>query len=176
MLSGDTYGAMVAPHTSLSKGNIPRAAGMAEAGRHLGKPVCFSYSGGWIGGPSVIESEMNPNLQCFQSIDRCFATLAAWHKREDRLLAYEKHGPRKLSRLSPAGAAATAAQLIGASNNRTLTEREAKAVLAAYGVPVVQEQLVQLAADAARAAQQLGFPVVLKVESPDSAAQNRTRA
>ena len=81
----------------------------------------------------------------------------------------EKHGPRQLPRLSPAGRCRNGiAQLIaGATNNRTLTEREAKAVLAAYGVPVVQEQLVQSAADAARAAQQLGFPVVLKVESPD---------
>ena len=74
MLSGDTYGAMVVPHTSLSQGSLPRALGMAEVGKRLGKPVCCSYSGGWIGGPSTLEAEMNLHLQCFQSIDRCFAT------------------------------------------------------------------------------------------------------
>lgn len=167
MLTGDTYGAMVAPQTSLSQGNIPRTLGMAEVGGRLGKPVCFSYSGGWIGGPGMLESEVNPHLACFQSIDRCFATLAAWHQRDDRLIDYEKHGPRKPARLSPAGAADTAARLIAASANKTLTEREAKAVLAAYGVPVVQELLVQSAAEAARAAENLGLPVALKVESAD---------
>ncbi len=167
MLTGDTYGAMVAPHSSLSQGSLPRALGMAEVGKRLGKPVCFSFSGGWIGGPGMFESEMNPHLQCFQSVDRCFATLAAWHKREDRLLDFEKHGPRKRARVSPAGATETAARLMAASNSQTLTEREAKAVLAAYGVPVVQEQLVQSAREAATAAQKLGFPVALKVESPD---------
>jgi acyl-CoA synthetase (NDP forming) len=167
MLTGDTYGAMVVPQTSLSQGNIPRSLNMGEVGGRLGKPVCFSFSGGWLGGPGMIESEMHPHLQCFQSIDSCFATLAAWHRREDRVLAYEKHGPRKPVRVSPAGAAQSAARLIVAAGNKTLTEREAKAVLAAYGVPVVQEQLVQSAADAASAAEKLGFPVVLKVESPD---------
>ncbi len=167
MLEGDTYGAMVAPHTSLSQGSLPRGLGMAEVGKRLGKPVCFSYSGGWIGGPGTLEAELNPHLQCFQSIDRCFATLAAWHRRDDRLLAYENHGARKLVRMSPPDAAAQAATLLATSKNRTLTEREAKAVLAAYGVPVVQEALVQSAADAVSAAARLGFPVALKAESPD---------
>jgi acyl-CoA synthetase (NDP forming) len=167
MLTGDTYGAMVVPQTSLSQGNIPRSLNMGEVGGRLDKPVCFSFSGGWLGGPGMVESEMHPHLQCFQSIDSCFATLAAWHQREDRLLTYEKQGPRKLVRWSPASAAQTAARLIAASPHKTLTEREAKAVLAAYGVPVVQEQLVQSAAEAANAARTVGFPVALKVESPD---------
>jgi hypothetical protein len=87
MLTGDTYGAIVIPLTSLSQGSVERACGMGESGKRLGKPVCLSYASGWLGGPSTLESEMNPNLQCFQSIDRCFATLAAWHKRDDRMLA-----------------------------------------------------------------------------------------
>ena len=82
MLTGDTYGAIVVPHSSLSQGNVERAKGMSEVGKRLGKPVCFTYSGGWIGGPSVLEAEMNPYLQCFQSVDRCYATLAAWHQRD----------------------------------------------------------------------------------------------
>mgnify|MGYP003347019387 FL=1 len=133
----------------------------------LGKPVCLPYCGGWLGGPSLLEAESDPHLACFQSIDRCFATLAAWHKRDARIRSEEQHGPRKLARLSPADAAEKAARLIAASSNTTLTEREAKQVLAAYGVPVVGEQLVQSAAEAARAAEGLGFPVVLKAESPD---------
>jgi acyl-CoA synthetase (NDP forming) len=167
MLTGDTYGAIVVPHGSLSQGNIVRAKGMSAAARRLGKPLCFTYSGGWTGGPGVVEAEMDPHVQCFQSIDRCFATLAAWHQREDRRLAEDRHGPRKRVRVSPADAADKAARRIAAADNNTLTEREAKQVLATYGVPVVGEQLVQSADEAARAAQTFGFPVALKVESPD---------
>ncbi|UIK04544.1 acetate--CoA ligase family protein [Neorhizobium galegae] len=48
-----------------------------------------------------------------------------------------------------------------------LTEREAKQLLAAEGLPVPREQLVTSADAAAEAAKQLGFPVVMKIESPD---------
>jgi len=48
-----------------------------------------------------------------------------------------------------------------------LTEREAKALLAAEGLPVPQEHLVTDADAAAQAARSLGFPVVMKIESPD---------
>lgn len=48
-----------------------------------------------------------------------------------------------------------------------LTEREAKALLASEGLPVPKEHLVTDAAAAAEAARQLGFPVVMKIESPD---------
>jgi acyl-CoA synthetase (NDP forming) len=48
-----------------------------------------------------------------------------------------------------------------------LTEREAKQLLAAEGLPIPSEQLVTSADAAAEAARQLGFPVVMKIESPD---------
>ena len=162
MLSDDRYGAIVLPHTSLSAGSIARARGIAAAGQKLGKPVCISYSGGWLGGPSVTENELSPYLQTFQSIDSCMATLAAWHRREARLV----HPPRARNRVSPAEARLRARDLIAASPHTTLTEREAKAVLALYGVPVVDERLVQSATEAQQAALELGLPVALKVESP----------
>ena len=48
-----------------------------------------------------------------------------------------------------------------------LTEREAKALLAAEGLPVPKEKLATSADAAAEAAGSLGFPVVMKIESPD---------
>jgi acetyltransferase len=48
-----------------------------------------------------------------------------------------------------------------------LTEVEAKLVLTAFGVPVPREILAAGPAEAAVAAEQIGFPVVLKVCSPD---------
>jgi len=53
-----------------------------------------------------------------------------------------------------------------AAGGDTLVEREAKQVLAAYGVPVVEERLARNLDEAIAAAQALGYPVVLKAESP----------
>jgi len=47
-----------------------------------------------------------------------------------------------------------------------LTELESKAILSAYGIPVNPTVAASSAPEAARAAKDLGFPVVLKVNSP----------
>ena len=167
MLLGDTYGAIVAPQASLSQGNVERRRGASAVGARLQKPICMPFIGGWIGGPGAEEAEADPNFQWFNSVDACYAAIAAWHRRDDLRIELEKNGPRKLARLSPADARARAAGLIAAAKNKTLTEREAKAVLACYGVPVVGEQLVQSQAEAVSAARTLGLPVAMKVESPD---------
>src|SRR3989442_11181333 len=50
-----------------------------------------------------------------------------------------------------------------ADGERTLSEHASKALLAGYGVPVAREVLVADAEAAARAAAEIGFPVVVKV-------------
>lgn len=54
-----------------------------------------------------------------------------------------------------------------ASGRDTLTEPEAKAVLAAYGIPVVETHVATNPAGAARMATEIGFPVALKILSPE---------
>src|SRR5499426_3624726 len=49
----------------------------------------------------------------------------------------------------------------------TLSESESKHLIAAWGIPVTQEVRVNSADAAVEAAQRLGYPVVLKVDSPD---------
>lgn len=50
---------------------------------------------------------------------------------------------------------------------QALTEREAKQLLGAAGLPVTKEVLATTAEEAADAAAGMGFPVVLKIDSPD---------
>jgi acetyl-CoA synthetase len=92
----------------------------------------------------------------------CFAALAAWQWRADQ----RAEGVRHVAATS-AETVAQAGALIAAAGGQTLTEREAKAVLSLYGVPVVGESLTGSADEAVAAAGALGYPVVLKVESPD---------
>jgi acetyltransferase len=49
----------------------------------------------------------------------------------------------------------------------TLSEHETKGLLALWGVPVTREKRVDTLEDACAAAMELGYPVALKVESPD---------
>ena len=52
------------------------------------------------------------------------------------------------------------------TNDRTLlTEAESKQLLAAYGIPVVETLVATTSEDAVAAAEQLGYPVVLKLHS-----------
>jgi acyl-CoA synthetase (NDP forming) len=55
------------------------------------------------------------------------------------------------------------------SEGPALTEREAKDFLGAHGLPVTREILARDTASAISAAQALGWPVVMKIESPDIA-------
>jgi acetyltransferase len=70
----------------------------------------------------------------------------------------------------PAPATRAASDVIGkalAAGRDLLTEIEAKQVIAAYGIPVVETRIAPTPDDAARAAEAMGFPVAVKVLSHD---------
>jgi acetyltransferase len=50
---------------------------------------------------------------------------------------------------------------------KSLTEYESKKILAAAGLPVTKESLATTPAEAASMARKIGFPVALKIQSPD---------
>jgi acetate---CoA ligase (ADP-forming) len=52
-------------------------------------------------------------------------------------------------------------------DHRSLSERESKQLLSAYGIDVAKDVLVSSADAAVQAATAMGFPVVLKIDSPD---------
>jgi acetyltransferase len=62
-----------------------------------------------------------------------------------------------------------ARMLVRAAGGRPLVERDAKRLLALYDIPVTREELATDADGAVAAAERIGYPVVLKIESPDIA-------
>jgi len=126
------------------------------------KIIVNYWSSEWLEGYGARELEAEPGIATFRSLRRCFAALAAWQRRESLLQRSED----ARTRLSDAKAQERTAAMIAAAGPQ-LTEREAKAVLSAYDIPVVEEQLVGSADEAVAAAKRLGWPVVIKVESPD---------
>lgn len=163
LMADPQYGALIVPHTYAYAAATARIEILGRAAAEHGKIACNVWVTQHLEGPGAVESEQHPHVATFRSTNHCMAAVAAWHKRADWL----REQGRPAARLSPAGARDAAAERIAASPNATLTEREGKEVLAAYGVPVVRDVLTGSADEAARAARELGFPVVLKVESPD---------
>jgi acetate---CoA ligase (ADP-forming) len=162
LLGDATYGALVVPQTygyGPSAKRVPVYDSLAA--RH-GKIACIVWQSEWLEGPGVKEAEAAQHVALFRSMPSCFAALAAWHRRADKRAA-----GLPIFAPTPATTVRQARTLIAAAGGRTLTEREAKSALALYGVPVVGERLARSVDDAANAADALGYPVVLKVESPD---------
>jgi len=56
---------------------------------------------------------------------------------------------------------------VKADKRTSLTAPEGKIVCDAYGIPVPKEGVAKSAADAAKLATEMGFPVVMKIVSPD---------
>ncbi|MBP0443811.1 acetate--CoA ligase family protein [Roseomonas sp. SSH11] len=162
LLADPAYGALLLPNGFAYDVSTPRFHLLDELAARHGKVGCVVWTTQWLEGPGAREVENTERVAMFRSMDRCMAAIAAWHRQGARG-EVEARAP---ARLSPPGARDAAARLLDQASGPVLTEREAKAVLAAYGIPVVQEILSENAEAAVSAAEAVGYPVVLKVESP----------
>jgi acetyltransferase len=82
-------------------------------------------------------------------------------------------GQPRVERVSSTNAATTARRMLENSTGARLSATEGSAVLRAYGIPIVDEAFATSAAEACAAAQQIGFPVAIKVEAPGLAHKAR---
>lgn len=133
---------------------------IARVAKSLGKPVLFyTYS---LPSEAALKILNELGLQCYTTITGCVRGLQS-------LLRYaevQREIDQRFSvskAVSPPADAADVLRSPGAS----LCEYEAKALLAAYGLPIAREHLAQSAAQAMEMAQDVGFPVALKIQSPD---------
>jgi acyl-CoA synthetase (NDP forming) len=162
LLSDPQYGVLVSPLTYGYAPSAKRPQVYSALAEQYGKMACVVWQTEWQDGPGVVEANQCDRVALFRSMNACFTALAAWQWRADKRTA----GAQIVATTTPE-TIAQARELIAAASGPTLTEREAKTVLALYGVPVVGERLTQSADEAVNAAAALGYPVVLKVESPD---------
>lgn len=163
LLADPAYGALVTSHAYAYEPATNRLPVFSRAAATHGKIVCNVWAPEWLGGPGSTETERDPHLALFHSMNRCFAAIAAWHDRNARRRA----PPDAARRLSRPGAKTEMEALLDAAPQTALTEREAKQLMALYGVPAVSDVLVQDLDAAVAAAEATGFPVALKGESPD---------
>ncbi len=129
------------------------------------KPILAS----WMGGAEVREGRRILNLAGFPTFDSPEAAIQAFlnmvQYKQNQELLYET--PEALPEgWSPDSTRVQKMIDQARDEERTLmTEWEAKEVLAAYGIPVVPTVACRTVDEAAAAARQMGFPVVLKLLS-----------
>lgn len=163
LMADDNYGAIIMPQPVAFDFHSPRIVALGKLSETHGKITCNVLVSQWLQGPASLEAEVNEHVALFRSMDRCLSTISAWHRYHDRRAA----GERRYEPLVSASSRATATRLLEQAEGTVLAEREAKALLSLYGVPVVEERLVHSEHEAVAAADKQGYPVVLKVESDD---------
>jgi len=165
LMADPLYSAVVLPRVQALPGMEVSIRTHSEAAARHGKMACALWLSEWGEGPGALETETAPHVAMFRSMERCFRTLAAWHERERWL----RQQPRRLDRWTDKPTAQAVGRMLAERAGQTITESQAKALLVQYGVPVVEERLVATVEEAVAAATAVGWPVALKVESPDIA-------
>jgi acetyltransferase len=124
----------------------------------------------WLGGASVAQARslcMDAGLPVFDTPEeavRAFLELVDYQRNQQLLMQV----PPACAAAAVDGAAARAriASLL-ADGVTAVGEADAKAILAAYGIPVVATETAFDTAAALAAARRIGYPVALKILSPD---------
>jgi acetyltransferase len=132
----------------------------------LGKPVL----GCWMGDASVRGARAcwPPHMPSFRTPEAAvdaFHSIASFYRNQQLL----QQTPPPLSDLAKPDTEGARLLIEGvlAERRKVLTEMESKALLAAFHIPVTRTMLARSANEAMLIASQLGYPVALKIDSPD---------
>ncbi len=142
-----------------------QARHVIEARDRHDKLVAFLYTGNELGASTGLERLKEARVPVFHSPQNLASAIRQLHDYCDWRDSRAEVGFGTLPAMSPEQRAA----LMGlrSSDRSTLTEHEAKWVLDKWGVPATREVRVSSASEAVEAAREIGYPVVLKIESPD---------
>jgi acyl-CoA synthetase (NDP forming) len=149
LLEDPQYGVLlcIMSVSSHETGNM-RAARIATLAREQPKPIAVVWVSEWLQGPGSEHYEADDRVGFFRSLDRCYATIAAWQR-------WHQSGAAREGRIS---------KKVDFKFEKVLGEREAKALLGKYGIQSAPERQAKNADEAVRAAKALGYPVVLKAD------------
>jgi acetyltransferase len=106
-----------------------------------------------------------PTYEAPEEAVRAFMHAVSYRRNQDLLMQTPPSATHVVPRDRSAAARVVAGVL--AQDRTVLTEPEAKAVLKAYAIPVVETQVAAGPQEAGELATSIGFPVALKVLSPD---------
>ncbi|WP_085314624.1 bifunctional acetate--CoA ligase family protein/GNAT family N-acetyltransferase [Derxia lacustris] len=153
------------PKAGVDPTEVARA--VVDANRKLGKPLIAT----WMGDDSVGEARVLlsgasiANFRTPEAAVDAFHNIASYYENQQLLM----QTPPPLSDLGEPDVegARLLIDSVLAERRKTLTEMESKALLSAFHIPVTRTMLATTPNQAILIATQLGYPVALKIDSPD---------
>ncbi|GKS91512.1 bifunctional acetate--CoA ligase family protein/GNAT family N-acetyltransferase [Acidovorax sp. SUPP2539] len=143
------------------------ATALAETKRLMGKPLLACWMGDASVGPAreVLRAAAIPSFRTPEAAVGAFGNIASFYQNQQLL----QQTPPPLTSLAKPDieGARLMIESVLAERRHVLTEMESKTLLAAFNVPVTKTLLARSAHEAMMIATQLGFPVALKIDSPD---------
>lgn len=140
---------------------------MAETKPRLGKPLltCWMGDASVTGAREVLTSAAIPSFRTPEAAVGAFGNIASFYQNQQLL----QQTPPPLSALAKPDieGARLIIENVLTERRKILTEMESKALLSAFHIPVTQTILARNPNEAMMIATQLGFPVALKIDSPD---------
>ncbi|OGB53028.1 MAG: GNAT family N-acetyltransferase [Burkholderiales bacterium RIFOXYD12_FULL_59_19] len=143
------------------------ARAMADFNRHVSKPLLTCWMGDATVGDArkILNDAAIPTFRTPEAAVGAFGNIASFYRNQQLL----QQTPPPLSDLwqPDVEGARLLIESVLAERRKVLTEMESKALLAAFHIPVTKTILARSANEAIMIATQLGFPVALKIDSPD---------
>jgi acetyltransferase len=135
--------------------------------RSMGKPLltCMMGDASVDASRDILNDAEIPGFRTPEAAVGAFGNIASFHRNQQLL----QQTPSPLSTLAKPDieAARLVIESVLAERRKVLTEMESKTLLSSFHIPVTNTILARSATDAMMIATQLGFPVALKVDSPD---------
>lgn len=124
--------------------------------------VCFAGGSKCDRANAILKEGRVPTYPTPDRAVRALSILRRYTIRKD-----EKQDPLKVPAISGRAVSEKIIAKVRSEGRGSLTEAEGKEIFAAYGIPTPGEALVRCADDAASACDKIGYPVVMKIVSPD---------
>ena len=125
--------------------------------------ACFMGADSVAAARQCLEDAGVPHYETPEQAVRAFVQMVQYRRNQQLLM--EVPAPLRTGAADGAASAAAVVQAALAEGRTRLSEPEAKRVLRAYGIPVVVTRIVRDAEQAVAAAEEIGYPVALKILS-----------
>jgi acetyltransferase len=154
-----------APKAGVDTEGIARAVG--EAFSPAAKPVlgCWMGEASVRGARELLAAKQMPVFRTPEGAVDAFHSIASFYRNQQ--LLQQTPPPLGDGALPDTEGARLLIEGVLAERRKVLTEMESKALLAAFHIPVTRTMLARSANEAMLIASQQGFPVALKIDSPD---------
>ncbi|MGA8786564.1 MAG: bifunctional acetate--CoA ligase family protein/GNAT family N-acetyltransferase [Polaromonas sp.] len=157
--------AIYSPKPGADASEVARA--LAEVKRTLGKPLlaCWMGDASVVPARAILNEAAIPSFRTPEAAVGAFGNIASFY--QNQLMLQQTPPPLSALAKPDIEGARLIIENVLAERRKVLTEMESKSLLSSFHIPVTKTILARNANEAMMIATQMGFPVALKIDSPD---------